>query len=202
MRPDFATNLNEMMVPNASKKRKPSIANGPRILVASNASGIMSVTCGGREHVAADNTDEVNERSATGHKSFVLENGVAGSGFVAEGDAYGLSQHNASGHDNRPQLQKCTAQCSGSGGSPHDCIALLKEAKLALRELIVDGTVRVCVLGVAASSGVVWSCGGLVSRRVWNCDSSWRTRAALHACFIIYILLLALLFSWNDKGLF
>ncbi|RNC36789.1 hypothetical protein TcCL_Unassigned00205 [Trypanosoma cruzi] len=143
-RPEFATNLNEMMVPNASKKR-PEFANGPRILVASNASGIMSVTCGGREHVAADNTDEVNERSATGHKNLVLENTVAGSGFVAEGDAYGLSQHNACGHDNRPQLQKLTAQYSGSGVSPHECFALLKEAKLTLRELIVDGTVRVCV---------------------------------------------------------
>ncbi|KAF5213891.1 hypothetical protein ECC02_006869 [Trypanosoma cruzi] len=66
-RPEFASNPNEMMVPNASKKR-PSFANGPRILVASNASGIVSVTYGGREHVAADNTDEVSERSATGHK--------------------------------------------------------------------------------------------------------------------------------------
>ncbi|RNC41953.1 hypothetical protein TcCL_NonESM08447 [Trypanosoma cruzi] len=87
------------MVPNASKKR-PSFANGPRIVVASNASGIMSVTYGGREHVAADNTDEVNEHNATGHKSLSLENIVAGSGFVAEGDAYGLSQRNASGHKN------------------------------------------------------------------------------------------------------
>ncbi|KAF5218679.1 hypothetical protein ECC02_008384 [Trypanosoma cruzi] len=67
-KPEFATNLNEMMVPNASKKR-PSFANGPRILVAPNASGIMSVTYGGREHVAADSTDEVSERSATGHKT-------------------------------------------------------------------------------------------------------------------------------------
>ncbi|EAN96286.1 hypothetical protein Tc00.1047053508501.10 [Trypanosoma cruzi] len=67
-RPEFATNPSEVMVPNASKKR-PSFANGPRILVASNASGITSVTCGGREHVAADNTDEVSERSATGHKT-------------------------------------------------------------------------------------------------------------------------------------
>ncbi|KAF8296720.1 hypothetical protein TcYC6_0085200 [Trypanosoma cruzi] len=96
---EFATNPSERMVPNASKKR-PSFANGPRILVALNASGIMSVTYGGREHVAADNTDEVNERSATGHKSLVLENGVAGSGFVAEGDAGGLSQRNAFGHEN------------------------------------------------------------------------------------------------------
>ncbi|RNC46293.1 hypothetical protein TcCL_NonESM03970 [Trypanosoma cruzi] len=87
------------MVPNASKKR-PSFAKGPRILVASNASGIMSVTYGGREHVAADNTDEVNEHDATGHKPLVLENGVAGSGFVAEGDADGLTQRNASGHEN------------------------------------------------------------------------------------------------------
>ncbi|RNC53593.1 hypothetical protein TcCL_ESM09053 [Trypanosoma cruzi] len=86
------------MVPNASKR--PSFANGPRIVVASNASGIMSVTYGGREHVAADNTDEVNERNATGHKSLVLENGTAGSGFVAEGDADGLTQRNASGHEN------------------------------------------------------------------------------------------------------
>ncbi|EKF99573.1 hypothetical protein TCSYLVIO_009505 [Trypanosoma cruzi] len=54
-RHEFSTNPNEMMAPNASKKR-PSFANGPRILVASNASGIMSVTCGGREHVAADST--------------------------------------------------------------------------------------------------------------------------------------------------
>ncbi|KAF5213787.1 hypothetical protein ECC02_013671 [Trypanosoma cruzi] len=98
-RPEFASNPSEMMVPNASKKR-PSFANGPRILVAPNASGIMSVTYGGREHVAADNTDEVNERNATGHKSLVLENGVAGSGFVAEGDADGLTQRNASGHEN------------------------------------------------------------------------------------------------------
>ncbi|KAF5218014.1 hypothetical protein ECC02_009084 [Trypanosoma cruzi] len=98
-RPEFASNPSEMMVPNASKKR-PSFANGPRILVAPNASGIMSVTYGGREHVAADNTDEVNERNATGHKSLVLENGVAGSGFVAEGDAGELSERNASGHEN------------------------------------------------------------------------------------------------------
>ncbi|KAF8304083.1 hypothetical protein TcYC6_0041630 [Trypanosoma cruzi] len=98
-RPEFASNPSEMMVPNASKKR-PSFANGPRILVAPNASGIMSVTYGGREHVAADNTDEVSERNATGHKSLVLENGVAGSGFVAEGDADGLTQRNASGHEN------------------------------------------------------------------------------------------------------
>ncbi|RNC38575.1 hypothetical protein TcCL_NonESM12166 [Trypanosoma cruzi] len=135
------------MVPNASKKR-PSFANGPRILVASNASGIVSVTCGGREHVAADNTDEVNERSATGHKTLVLENTVAGSGFVAEGDAYGLAQCNASGHDNRPLLQKLIAQYSGSGGSPHDCFALRNFAKLTLRELTVDGTVRVRVYWV------------------------------------------------------
>ncbi|KAF8297563.1 hypothetical protein TcYC6_0078380 [Trypanosoma cruzi] len=97
--PEFAANPKEMMVPNASNKR-PSFANGPRILVALDASEIISVTYGGREHIAADNTDEVNERSATGHKSLVLENGVAGSGFVAEGDAYGLSQRNASGHEN------------------------------------------------------------------------------------------------------
>ncbi|KAF8286819.1 hypothetical protein TcBrA4_0024540 [Trypanosoma cruzi] len=82
------------MVPNASTKR-PSFVNCPRILVASNASGIMSATYGGREHVAADNTDEVNEHSATGQQSLVLENGVAGSGFVAGGDAGGLTQRNA-----------------------------------------------------------------------------------------------------------
>ncbi|EAN85949.1 hypothetical protein Tc00.1047053508229.20 [Trypanosoma cruzi] len=98
-RPEFASNPNEVMVPNAPKKR-PSFANGLRILVAPNASGIMSVTYGGREHVAADNTDEVSERNATGHKSLVLENGFAGSGFVAEGDADGLGQRNASGHEN------------------------------------------------------------------------------------------------------
>ncbi|RNC53804.1 hypothetical protein TcCL_ESM08835 [Trypanosoma cruzi] len=66
-KPEFASNPNEMMVPNASKKR-PSFANGPRILVASNASEIISVTYGGREHVAADNTYEVSELNATGHK--------------------------------------------------------------------------------------------------------------------------------------
>ncbi|EAN95765.1 hypothetical protein Tc00.1047053510025.60 [Trypanosoma cruzi] len=98
-RPEFASNPSEMMVPNASKKR-PSFANGPRILVALNASGIMSVTYGGREHVAADNTVEVSEHNATGHKSLVLENGAAGSGFVAEGDADGLTQRNAFGHEN------------------------------------------------------------------------------------------------------
>ncbi|KAF8303938.1 hypothetical protein TcYC6_0036950 [Trypanosoma cruzi] len=97
---EFATNPNEMMVPNASKKRL-SFANGPRILVVLNASGIMSVTYGGREHVAADNTDEVSERNATGHKSLVIENGTAGSLFFAEGDADGLTQRNASGHENR-----------------------------------------------------------------------------------------------------
>ncbi|KAF8306522.1 hypothetical protein TcBrA4_0022180 [Trypanosoma cruzi] len=70
-RPVFVSNPNEMMAPNASKKR-PSFANGPRILVTLNASGIMSVTYGGREHVAADNTDEVSEHDTTGHKSFVL----------------------------------------------------------------------------------------------------------------------------------
>ncbi|KAF8277601.1 hypothetical protein TcBrA4_0111110 [Trypanosoma cruzi] len=134
-----------MMVPNASTKR-PSFANGPRILVALNASGIMSVTYGGREHVAADNTDEVSEHDATGHKSLVLENGVAGSGFVAEGDADGLTQRNASGHDDKPQLREFTAQYSGSGGSIHDdCFALHNDAKLTLRELTVGGTVRVCV---------------------------------------------------------
>ncbi|KAF8292135.1 hypothetical protein TcYC6_0118680 [Trypanosoma cruzi] len=67
-KPEFAANPSEMMVPNASTKRL-SFANGPKILVAPNASGITSVTYGGREHVAADNTYEVNERSATGHKS-------------------------------------------------------------------------------------------------------------------------------------
>ncbi|EAN85886.1 hypothetical protein TcCL_NonESM11175 [Trypanosoma cruzi] len=82
---------------------RPSFANGPRIVVPSNASGIMSVTYGGREHFAAVNTDEVSEPDATGHKTLVLENGVAGSGFVAEGDADGLSQRNASGHENKPQ---------------------------------------------------------------------------------------------------
>ncbi|RNC40702.1 hypothetical protein TcCL_NonESM09793 [Trypanosoma cruzi] len=132
------------MVPNASTKR-PSFANGPRILLASNASEIMSVTYGGREHVAADNTDEVSEPDATGHKSLVLENGVAGSGFVAGGDADGLTQRNASGHENKPQLREFTAQYSGSGVSPDDCFALLNDAKLTLRELTVDGTVRVCV---------------------------------------------------------
>ncbi|EAN96627.1 hypothetical protein Tc00.1047053510361.20 [Trypanosoma cruzi] len=135
------------MVPNASKKR-PSFANGPRILVALNVSGIVSVTYGGREHVAADNTDEVSERSATGHKSLVSGNGVAGSGFVAEGDAGGLPQRNASGHDNKPQLREFTAQYSGSGVSPDDCFALRNDAKLTLRELTVDGTVRVCVYWV------------------------------------------------------
>ncbi|EKG01074.1 hypothetical protein TCSYLVIO_007950 [Trypanosoma cruzi] len=146
-RPVFASNPNEMIVPNASTKR-PSFADGPRILVASNASGIMSVTYGGREHVAADNTDEVSERSATEHKTLVLENGVAGSGFVAEGDAGGLTQRNASGHENKHQLREFTAQYSGSGVSPHDCVALLNDAKLTLRELTVDGTVRVCVYWV------------------------------------------------------
>ncbi|KAF8277313.1 hypothetical protein TcBrA4_0111340 [Trypanosoma cruzi] len=70
-RPEFATNPNEVMVPNASKKR-PEFAKGPRILVAPNASGIMSVTYGGRERVAADNTGEVSEHDATGHKSLVF----------------------------------------------------------------------------------------------------------------------------------
>ncbi|EAN93306.1 hypothetical protein TcCL_Unassigned00387 [Trypanosoma cruzi] len=134
------------MVPNASKKR-PSFANGPRILVASNASGIMSVTYGGRENVAADNTDEVSERSATGHKSLVSESGVAGSGFVAGGDAGGLIQRNASGNE-KTQLRKFTAQYSGSGVSLHDCFALLNDAKLTLRELTVGSTVRVCVYWV------------------------------------------------------
>ncbi|RNF02444.1 hypothetical protein TcG_11394, partial [Trypanosoma cruzi] len=97
-KPEFATNPNEVMVPNASTKR-PSFANGPRILVALNASGIMSVTYGGREHVAADNTGELSENDTTGHKSLVLENGVAVSGFVAEGDADGLTQRNASGNE-------------------------------------------------------------------------------------------------------
>ncbi|KAF8306606.1 hypothetical protein TcBrA4_0021900 [Trypanosoma cruzi] len=144
-RPEFATNPNEVMVPNASNKR-PSFANGPRILVAPNASGIMSVTYGGREHVAADNTDEVSEHDTTGHKSLVLENGVAGSGFVAGGDAGGLTQRNASGHDNKPQLREFTAQYSGGGGSIHDdCFALHNDAKLTLRELTVYGTVRVYV---------------------------------------------------------
>ncbi|KAF5219139.1 hypothetical protein ECC02_007916 [Trypanosoma cruzi] len=67
-RPEFASNPNEMTVPNASKKRL-FFAYGLKILVASNGSGIMSVTYGGREHVAADNTDEVSEHNATGHKT-------------------------------------------------------------------------------------------------------------------------------------
>ncbi|ESS62481.1 hypothetical protein TCDM_09847 [Trypanosoma cruzi Dm28c] len=109
---------------NTSETR-PVFANGPRIVVASNASGIMSVTYGGREHVAADNTDEVSEPDATGHKSLVLENGVAVSGFVAGGDAGGLTQRNVSGHENKPQLREFTAQYSGSGVSPlDDCFAL------------------------------------------------------------------------------
>ncbi|RNC43867.1 hypothetical protein TcCL_NonESM06432 [Trypanosoma cruzi] len=146
------------MVPNASTKR-PSFANGPRIVLASNASGIMSVTYGGREHVAADNTDELSEPDATGHKSLVLEIGVAGSGFVAEGDAYGLSQRNASGRDNKPQLREFTAQYSGSGVSPDDCFALRNDAKLRLRELLLTALcvcacigrcfLLNCVLGVA-----------------------------------------------------
>ncbi|EKG00336.1 hypothetical protein TCSYLVIO_008728, partial [Trypanosoma cruzi] len=70
-RPEFATNPNEVMVPNASNKR-PSFANGPRILVAPNAFGVMSVTYGGRERVAADNTGELSENDATGHKSLVF----------------------------------------------------------------------------------------------------------------------------------
>ncbi|EKG06661.1 hypothetical protein TCSYLVIO_002228, partial [Trypanosoma cruzi] len=188
-RPEFANNPNEVMVPNASTKR-PSFANGPRILLASNASGIMSVTYGGRERVAADNTDEVSERSANGHKTLVLENGVAVSGFVAEGDAGGLSQRNASGHDNRPQLQKLTAQYSGSGVSPHDCFALLNDAKLALRELTVSSTVLVCVYWVLLL--------------LWDCVELWRScepksvelrlltgnmcRVACVFSFIIYIL--------------
>ncbi|KAF8278248.1 hypothetical protein TcBrA4_0118380 [Trypanosoma cruzi] len=146
-RPEFSTNPIEVMFPNASTKR-PFFANGPRILVTLNASGIMSVNYGGRENVAADNTDEVSERSATGHKSLVLENGVAGSGFVAEGDAYGLTQRNASGHENKPQLREFAAQYSGSGGSLHDCFALLYDAQLTLRELTVGSTVRVCVYWV------------------------------------------------------
>ncbi|RNC41576.1 hypothetical protein TcCL_NonESM08833 [Trypanosoma cruzi] len=141
---DFATNPNEMMVPNASKKR-PSFANGPRTLVASNASGIMSVIYGGREHVAADNTDKASEHEATGHNSLVLENGVAVSGFVAEGDADGLSQRNASGHENKPELREFTAQYSVNDVSPDDCFALHNDAKLTLRELTVGSTVRVCV---------------------------------------------------------
>ncbi|KAF8281604.1 hypothetical protein TcYC6_0008260 [Trypanosoma cruzi] len=64
---EFATNPNEMMVPIAFNKRL-FFAYGLKILVASNGSGIMSVTYGGREHVAAVNTYEVNEHNATGHK--------------------------------------------------------------------------------------------------------------------------------------
>ncbi|RNC34342.1 mucin-associated surface protein (MASP), partial [Trypanosoma cruzi] len=48
------------------------------------------------------------------------------------------------------------------------------------------------VLGVAASSGIVWSCDGIVSRRVWHCDSSQRTCAAFPACF----LLLFIFYCW------
>ncbi|EKF99046.1 hypothetical protein TCSYLVIO_010045 [Trypanosoma cruzi] len=105
-----------MMVPNASTKR-PSFANGPRILVVLNASGTMSVTCGGREHVAADNTDEVSEHDATGHKSLVLENGVAVSGFVAEGDADGLTQRSAFGHEN-PNYENSPRSIPGAAGVP------------------------------------------------------------------------------------
>ncbi|KAF8285299.1 hypothetical protein TcYC6_0033550 [Trypanosoma cruzi] len=70
------------------------------------------------------------------------ENGVAGSGFVAEGDADGLTQRNASGHENKPQLREFTAKYSGNGVSPDDCFGLLNDAKLTLRELTVDSTVR------------------------------------------------------------
>ncbi|EKG07931.1 hypothetical protein TCSYLVIO_000934 [Trypanosoma cruzi] len=98
----------------------------------------------GRERVAADNTDEVSEHDTTGHKSLVLENGVAGSGVVAEGDAGGLSRRNASGHDN-PNYDNSPRSISGRGVSPDDCFALHNDSELALRELTVDGTVRVCV---------------------------------------------------------
>ncbi|RNC53332.1 hypothetical protein TcCL_ESM09338 [Trypanosoma cruzi] len=81
-------------------------------------------------------------------KLLSLESSVAGSGFVAEADAGGLSQRNASGHEKKPLLRKFTAQYSGSGVSPDDCFALLYDAKLTLRELTVDGTVRVRVYWV------------------------------------------------------
>ncbi|EKF32156.1 hypothetical protein MOQ_003999, partial [Trypanosoma cruzi marinkellei] len=81
--PEFATNPNEVMVPNAFKKRL-CIANGPKVVVASNASGVMSVTCSDREHVAADNTDEVSESERHWTQNSFSETGVAGSGFVAE----------------------------------------------------------------------------------------------------------------------
>ncbi|EKF26443.1 hypothetical protein MOQ_009862, partial [Trypanosoma cruzi marinkellei] len=151
----------------------------------------MSVTCSDREHVAADNTDEVSEQNATGHKTSFSETGVAGSGFVAEGDVGRLSQRNATGHGNKPQLRELTAQYSGSGGSLHDCFALLYDAKLTLRELIVDSTVRIlCVLSVVASSGIVWSCGSFLNRRVWICGFSRRRCAAFPACCL-------LLFTFN-----
>ncbi|RNC40215.1 hypothetical protein TcCL_NonESM10333 [Trypanosoma cruzi] len=54
---------------NNTSEARPEFASNPSEVMFPNASGIMSVTCGGREHFAADNTYEVSENNATGHKS-------------------------------------------------------------------------------------------------------------------------------------
>ncbi|EKF30692.1 trans-sialidase, putative [Trypanosoma cruzi marinkellei] len=101
------------------------------------------LTDSGREHVAGDSKDEVNERNTTGDNTPALENDVAGSGLVAEGGADGLSQRNASGHE-KPITQS-NRSVSESGGGPDDRLALLNDAKLILRDLSGDSTARVCV---------------------------------------------------------
>ncbi|KAF8307101.1 hypothetical protein TcBrA4_0020920 [Trypanosoma cruzi] len=200
-KPEFASNPIEMMVPNASTKR-PFFANGPRILVVLNASGIMSVTRGGREHVAADNTYEVNEHNATGHKiSFFRKMALAGSGFVAEGDAGGLS-HAVPWTPGTPNYEIHRA-VSGTAGSPDDCFALRNDAKLALRELTVDGIVRVCVFWcVAALLGL---CGIVAYCEPKECELRLLTEnmSALHACYFFNTFLLLVFFCVafrNDKN--
>ncbi|EKF29728.1 trans-sialidase, putative [Trypanosoma cruzi marinkellei] len=111
--------------------------------VAPTASEATSVTVSDREHVAGDNTGEVNEHNATGHNTPAPENDVAGSGLVAEGDVDGLSQRNASGHEN--PITQSNRSVSESGGNPDDRLALLNDAKLILHDLRGDSTARVCV---------------------------------------------------------
>ncbi|EKF28720.1 trans-sialidase, putative, partial [Trypanosoma cruzi marinkellei] len=111
--------------------------------VAPIKSKATSATVSDREHVDGDNTDKVNEHTATGHNTPAPENDVSGSGLVAEGDVDGLSERHASGHEN--PITKSNNSESESGGAPDDRLALLNEAKLILHDLRGDSTARVCV---------------------------------------------------------
>ncbi|KAF8304741.1 hypothetical protein TcBrA4_0048800 [Trypanosoma cruzi] len=74
----------------------------------------------GREHVAADNTDEVSEHDATGPKSLVLENGVAVMDLLL-----GVMRRIESTQclwTREPQLRNSPRSIPGRAGSIHDCL--------------------------------------------------------------------------------